>query len=146
MTKYTFCRLFCHFFCAKDCYHRRMSYIYYNPNPAGKNVGDCVIRAICKLTGLDWDKVYLHIAMTGFELCDMPSSNAVWAAYLRRRGYRRHVIPDTCPACYTVKDFCRNNPHGKFLLATGSHVIAVVDGNYYDAWDSGNETPIYFWE
>jgi hypothetical protein len=21
---------------------------YYNPNPAGKRVGDCVIRAICK--------------------------------------------------------------------------------------------------
>ena len=24
---------------------------YYNPNPAGKRVGDCVIRAICKATG-----------------------------------------------------------------------------------------------
>lgn len=122
-----------------------MSYKFFNPNPAGKNVGDCVIRAISKLTGQDWDKVYLHIAMTGFELCDMPSSNAVWATYLKRLGYRRYVIPDTCPDCYSVKQFCLDYPQGKFLIATGNHVVTIVDGDYYDAWDSGTEIPIYFW-
>ena len=76
---------------------------------------------------------------------DMPSSNAVWSEYLKRCGYKRYVIPDTCPDCYTVKDFCRDNPRGKFLLATGSHVVAVKDGDYFDAWDSGNEVPIYYW-
>lgn len=120
-------------------------YKYFNPNPAGKNVGDCVIRAICKLTGQDWDKVYLHIAITGFELCDMPSSNAVWATYLKRLGYRRYVIPDKCPDCYSVKQFCIDYPRGKFLIATGNHVVTIVDGDYYDAWDSGTEIPIYFW-
>lgn len=122
-----------------------MSYKYFNPNPAGKNVGDCVIRAICKLTGLDWDKVYLHIAMTGFELWDMPSSNAVWATYLKRLGYRRYVIPDKCPDCYSVQQFCRDYPRGKFLIATGNHVVTVIDGDYFDAWDSGTEIPVYFW-
>ena len=122
-----------------------MAYIYFNPNPLGKRVGDCVIRAIGKLTGQDWETVYRDIADAGFELCDMPSSNAVWAAYLKRLGYRRFVIPDTCPTCYTVRDFCFDNPQGKFLLATGSHVVTVVDGDYYDAWDSGDEIPVYFW-
>ena len=88
---------------------------------------------------------YLGITLQGYEMFDMPSSNAVWAEYLRRRGYKRYVIPDSCPDCYTVKDFCRDNPQGKFLLATGSHVVAVKDGDYFDAWDSGNEVPIYFW-
>ena len=122
-----------------------MSYIYFNPNPMGKRVGDCVIRAISKLTGRDWESTYLGIMTAGFELCDMPSSNNVWAAYLKRLGYRRNVIPDTCPNCYTVRDFCLDNPHGIFLLATGSHVVTVVDGDYYDAWDSGDEVPIYYW-
>ena len=122
-----------------------MSYIYFNPNPLGKRVGDCVIRAIGKLTGQDWETVYRDIAEAGFELCDMPSSNAVWAAYLKWHDYRRFVIPDTCPNCYTVRDFCHDNPQGKFLLATGSHVVTVVDGDYYDAWDSGDEVPVYFW-
>lgn len=123
-----------------------MSYIYFNPNPLGKRVGDCVIRAICKLTGQDWEKVYIGIAITGYELCDMPSSNNVWATYLKKLGYRRYVIPDTCPSCYSVKEFCKDNPHGKFLLATGSHVVTVLNGDYYDAWDSGDEVPIYLWE
>ena len=122
-----------------------MAYIYFNPNPLGKRVGDCVIRAIGKLTGQDWETVYRDIADAGFELCDMPSSNAVWAAYLKRLGYRRFVIPDTCPNCYTVRDFCFDNPQGKFLLAAGSHVVTVVNGDYYDAWDSGDEVPVYFW-
>ena len=122
-----------------------MSYIHFNPNPTGKKVGDCVIRAVSKLLGQSWETTYLEIAMTGFELCDMPSSNNVWAAYLKRKGFRRFVIPDTCPNCYTIRDFCLDNPRGEFLLATGSHVVTVVDGDYYDAWDSGDEIPIYFW-
>ena len=61
-----------------------MAYVYFNPNPSGKRVGDCVIRAVGKLTEQDWETTYMDIAMAGFELCDMPSSNSVWAAYLKR--------------------------------------------------------------
>lgn len=122
-----------------------MSYVYFNPNPSGKRVGDCVIRAISKLTGRDWLTTYLNIAMKGYELYDMPSSNNVWGAYLRQCGYRRFVISDSCPDCYTIKEFCIDNPVGKYLLATGSHVVTVIDGNYFDAWDSGDEVPIYCW-
>lgn len=121
-----------------------MSYIYFNPNPSGKLVGDCVIRAISKLTNKDWETTYIGIAITGYKLFDMPSSNAVWASYLSKLGYRRFVIPDNV-GNYTVKDFCIDNPVGKFLLATGGHVVTVINGNYYDAWDSGNELPICFW-
>lgn len=121
-----------------------MSYVYFNPNPSGKRVGDCVIRAISKLTNKDWETTYIGIAITGYKLFDMPSSNAVWASYLSKLGYRRFVIPDNV-GNYTVRDFCIDNPVGKFLLATGGHVVTVIDGNYYDAWDSGNEIPICFW-
>jgi hypothetical protein len=38
-----------------------------------------------------------------------------------------------------VKEFCYDNPKGSFLVGTGTHVVAVIDGDYYDAWDSGNE-------
>lgn len=122
-----------------------MSYVYYNPNPAGKRVGDCVIRAVSKLTRQGWHETYLAIALQGYALCDMPSSNNIWGAYLRRIGYRRFVISDTCPDCYTVRDFCTDNPTGDYLLATGSHVVTVIDGDYYDAWDSGSEVPIFCW-
>lgn len=76
---------------------------YFNPNPAGKVVGDCVIRAIAKATGDSWGKVYMDLAATGHELSDMPSSNAVWGAYLRRRGFARSALPDYDG--YTVRQF-----------------------------------------
>lgn len=120
-------------------------FVYYNPNPANNHVGDCVVRAISKVTGQDWEKTYLEVALQGYMLKDMPSANYVWGAYLLENGFKRYIIPNTCPDCYTVRDFCKEYPQGVYLLATGTHVVAVQDGDYYDAWDSGNEIPIYYW-
>lgn len=120
-------------------------YIFYNPNPAGRFVGDCTIRAICKLTDQDWDSVYVATSVEGFIKKDMPSGNSTWGAYLRRLGYTRHIIPNTCPDCYSVRDFCLDHSDGRYLLALDQHVVTVVDGDYYDTWDSGNEIPIYYW-
>lgn len=98
---------------------------YYNPNPTGKQVGDCVIRGISRVTGKSWDDTYIEICLMGYELKDMPSANHVWESYLASNGFVRGMIKDSCPS--------------------GSHVIAVENGDYYDAWGSGNEVPIYYW-
>lgn len=121
-------------------------FVYTNPNPSKKLVGDCVIRAVSIVLDQTWLETYDGITAVGRELRDMPSSNAVWDAYLRDKGYIKHVIPDTCPECYRVADFCWDHPSGDYLLATGTHVIAVLNGDYYDTWDSGDEVPIYFYE
>ena len=123
-----------------------MAFIKYNPNPQDNYVGDCVIRAISKVLNQSWEDTYIQLALQGYMLADMPSANHVWGAYLKGKNYERHSIPNTCPVCYTIKDFCEDHPIGTFILATGTHVVAVQDGNYYDAWDSGNEIPIYFWQ
>lgn len=120
-------------------------FIFYNPNPANKLVGDCVIRAISKLTNQDWESTYLDICAQGLKMHDMPSSNRVWERYLISKGFKRTLLPDTCPDCYTVRDFCDDYSIGKFLLAIGTHVVAVEDGDYYDTWDSGNEIPMFYW-
>lgn len=121
-------------------------YCEYNLNPSGKRVGDCVIRAIARATGRSWAETYTGLCAAGLELCDMPSANAVWGAYLRRHGFRRHILPDTCPDCYTVEDFCREHPDGLYVLAISGHVVCVDNGDWYDSWDSGRETPVYYWQ
>ena len=121
-------------------------WIRWNPNEKRQTGNDCTVRAICKLTGEDWMTAYLGICIAGAMLQDMPSTNAVWGSWLRERGYVRRALPDNCPDCYTVQDFCREHPEGKFLLMLPGHVVAVEDGNYYDTWDSGQETAIYYWE
>lgn len=123
-----------------------MSFIQFNPNPKRKLVGDCVIRAISKVTNKPWDDVYMDVVLQGFMMRDMPSSNDVWGTYLFNNGFTRHIVPDTCPSCYTIANFCSDNPTMTGILATGTHVVAIKDGDYYDTWDSGNEIPIYFWQ
>lgn len=123
-----------------------MSWIPYNVNPAGRNVGDCTVRAISKATKQEWEDTYSGIAVQGLMMYDMPSANSVWSAYLKSKGFERYMIPNTCPDCYTVKDFCKDHPKGTYVVALGTHVVAVEDGNYYDTWDSGEEIPIYYFE
>ena len=117
----------------------------YNPNPSGRNVGDCAVRAVSKALGVDWETAYSMIAANGFLMGDMPSSNSVWGAVLRQNGFSRAAVPDTCPDCYTAEDFARDNPKGTFVLGFGGHVATVIDGVIYDAWNSSNEIPQFVW-
>ena len=119
-------------------------FVKYNSNPKKSRVGDCVVRAISTALGKDWNDVYVELADLGLEMGDMPSSNHVWGTYLYRRGFDAHLIPNFCPDCYTVREFAMEHPHGTYILGTGTHAVAVVDGGYIDAWDSGNEVPIYY--
>lgn len=120
-------------------------YIPYNPNPARNQVGDCTVRAISKALGQDWEQTYAGLTAYGFMLCDMPSANHVWGAYLRRNSFRRYIVNDNGKDIYTVDDFCRDNPKGTYVLAIPGHVVCVCDGYYYDSWDSGQEIPQYYW-
>lgn len=118
---------------------------YYNPNPKGSRVGDCTIRAISKATGKEWEAVYAGLSAYGYMLADMPSANHVWGAYLKREGFKRYFVDDHGRDIYTVEDFCKDHPTGSYILAIEGHVVCVVDGRYYDSWDSGNEIPIFYW-
>ena len=123
----------------------RKMWIEYNPNPTGRKVGDCAVRAIAKALSIDWETAYNLIASNGFAMGDMPSSDSVWGSVLRQNGFYRKSIPNYCPDCYTVKEFCRDNPKGVFVLGFGGHVATVIDGNLYDSWNSLNEIPVYVW-
>ncbi len=121
-----------------------MSWVYYNPNPLGNLVGDCTIRALTLALDKDWDKTYLAVSTQGYEMKDMPSANETWGACLRRNGFKRYIIPNECPDCYTIEDFCKDHSYGLYVLATGTHVVTCINGDYYDTWDSGKKIPIYY--
>lgn len=120
-------------------------WIKYNPNPTGRFVGDCAVRAVAKALNMSWEDAYDLIANAGYAMGDMPSSDSVWGAVLRQHGFYRKAIPNQCPACYTVDEFAKDNPDGTFVLGFGGHVATVIDGNLYDSWDSSKEIPIYVW-
>ena len=122
-----------------------MAYKYYNPNPVGRTVGDCAIRAISKALDISWEDAYAKVIVNGFRMGDMPSSDSVWGAVLRQNGFYKKTLPNYCPDCYTAKDFCLDHPYGTYVLGFGGHTACVKDGTLYDSWDSSNEIPVYYW-
>ena len=120
-------------------------WIKYNPNPTERNVGDCAVRAVSKALDVDWETAYLMLTANGYQMGDMPSSDAVWGSVLRQNGFYRKAIPNSCPDCYTAEDFARDYRQGIYVLGFGGHVATVVDGNLYDSWDSSKEIPQYVW-
>lgn len=120
-------------------------YREFNNNPTGRRVGDCAIRAVSLALNKDWESTYMLIAVNGLQMGDMPSSNSVWGSVLRQAGFVRENLPNTCPDCYTVRDFCEEHPKGTYVLGLNGHVVTVKDGNWYDIWDSGDETVLFYW-
>lgn len=119
-------------------------WVEYQPNPKGHRVGDCSVRAISKALDVDWDTAYCMIAAEGYLEKDMPSSDAVWGAVLIKNGFQREAIKTDCKDCYTAEDFCRDHPDGRtYVLAFGGHV-ATVKGDLFDAWDSSQLSPQYY--
>lgn len=122
-------------------------YIHYNKNPRGNyDAGDCVIRAISVTTGKSWDEIYTALCAEGFYLGDWGNNNGAWDWYVRSLGFERHICPNDCPHCYSVADFAEEHPLGTYILSTGTHAIGLVSGNFYDAFNSGHMTPIYYYE
>lgn len=132
-------------------------YIRLNENPYGLDTGDCVIRAISTALNYNWFMVHDELCFLSRKMADMPSSNRVWKTYLENLGYKEQLAQNTCPNCLTVDKFCRSHPKGRYILSTceftkarddiyvtGTHVVAVIDGDWYDAWDSGMDVPLSF--
>ena len=116
-------------------------YIEFNNNPVGRRTGDCVVRAISKALDMGWEATHLMLDINAISMGDMPSADSVWGATLRQNGYYKHLVN----GYMTVEDFCEEYPEGTYVVALGGHVVTVVDGDYYDSWDSGKEVPQYYW-
>lgn len=123
-----------------------MSYIYYNPNPKRKRGTDCVIRMLTKICGFDWESAYLALSSVVLSEYDMPSNNDIWESYLKSLGFFKSLLPIDCPDCFTVRQFAAEHPRGTYVACTGTHVVAIEGGDWYDAWDSGDEVVSYFFE
>ena len=121
-------------------------WIKINANPAHKRVGDCVIRAISVATGKPWMEVYDELYRVGRREFDMMNSNNVWGLYLYRLGFEPFILPDYCPECLTVEEFTRIFPEGTYIIGTGNHAVAIIDGDYYDTWRSGKTVAKYFFK
>ena len=119
-------------------------WVYANPNPCRQEEPDCVVRAICIATNHTWDDVHWDLCILSHVNCTMPSVNWLWELYLKKHGFEKFLLPDACPKCVTVREFAKRYPRGTYIIGTGSHAVCVMDGDWLDSWDSGDEIPTYF--
>ena len=111
-----------------------------------KRTDDCVVRAIAKALDIDWKSAYTMLSAHGLKLADVFNKNYVWGDLLLNIGFTRSGIPNTCPDCFTVRDFANEHRNGTYVVGTGDHALAVVDGDYYDSFDSGDLIPIIYYK
>lgn len=102
---------------------------YYDPYPKKhiKDLNDCYIRAICKATGLEYDKVYYDLFdIAKRDLLQM-NDNSVITSYLGRFNYKV-----TFPNNKVMLEFMIEHKEGRYLIATKKHIVAYIDGVFYD--------------
>ena len=120
-------------------------WIFANPNPKKKNVPDCVIRAICIALNYSWERVHEELSDLSRRECSVTCDDHVWGKYLYQHGFSPFLMDEHCPVCVTVDIFTKLYPKGIYIIGTGSHAVAVIDGDYYDSFDSGDLVPSFFW-
>ena len=118
---------------------------YFDPNPLPEDENDCVVRAICAITTLDWQTVSRALCWKALEMWGTTVSNRVWKRLLHEMGFRQYAPPDLYPRRYTVRDFCLDHPRGEYFVCPHQHVAAVIDGKLWDSWDCLNKTVLFYW-
>lgn len=123
-----------------------MGFIFYNPNPKHKLTTDCVLRMLSKVLDITWEEAYIKLSTIVLTEYEVPSSNYIWETLLERNGFTKRLLPNTCPRCMSIENFAYTFNRGTYVACTGSHVVAVINGNYYDISDSGDAIVSYFFE
>lgn len=73
--------------------------------------------------------------------CDIGKTN------LAKLGFEYHGISNKLGSSRpTVNDFAKTHPHGSYICKVAHHVVAVVDGKYYDTWDCGYKSLYGYYE
>ena len=126
----------------------------YNANTNNKDTADCVARSISLALGIDYDEVKRGLKKVAHKL-NLPSWNYFdgFTQYIREHvGYsiKWRKPAEWFHKSLTVKEFSQKLDIGTYLLLCGkvegstSHMVACIDGNYYDSWDSSNRIVSYF--
>lgn len=123
-------------------------YKYYQPNKKDlkDQYGDCVIRALTKVLNKEWHEVFDELVPIARELQCMPNGKPSYEKYLQMNGFKYQGISNKKGTKRpTIKSFTKEHTEGTYFLRVANHVVASIDGIYYDTWDSGEYSLYGYW-
>lgn len=113
---------------------------YYQPNKKDlkDEYGDCVIRALCKVTNKEWLEIFDDLIPYVREVQGIPNAPQVYSKYLDDNGFKWVGIKaEKGSKRPTVLSFTKEHSEGTYILRVSHHIVAVSDGFFWDTWDSG---------
>jgi len=125
------------------------NYKYYQPNKKDlkDNYGDCVIRSLTKALDMEWLQIFEELLPYARELQCMPNGKPCYEKYLKDKGFIYNGISNAKGTKRpTVDRFAKDHKTGTYVLRVAHHLVTVVDGFYYDTWDSGEKSLYGYWE
>lgn len=130
----------------------RKRFVYYQPNKKDlkDQYGDCSIRALAKALDVTWVEAFDAV----MPLC-REAQLLTWyfatpnaeSGIMGKLGFERHGISNKKGLKRpTVDSFAKDHPEGTYICKAAHHVVAVVNGKYYDTWDSGDCSMYAYYE
>lgn len=121
-----------------------MAFVEYNNNPRGLKTDDCVIRAISKATGESWLNTFDRLISHARVVCTCQTGKEAYTDLLHDYpSFSVFKYVDGEKKRLTVKDVCKLK--GSYVVRVANHMVAVVDGKYYDIFDSGDKCAYKIW-
>lgn len=119
-----------------------MSFRYYNTNPNGYHIPDCVIRAIMLGLNLQYYDVVEMLQRNGENFqCDC----------LNKQCYEKlldfdfkipHFVPTTQK---TVQEVAEDFKEDILIIRIEGHLTTAIRGEVFDIWDCSQEVVTDFW-
>lgn len=114
----------------------------FNPNPKERNIGDCTLRSYCAAFDISWDEAFDIASQIAKE-------NSTLVQYVADKVLTEHfncTVSDKYNKKtvkgkdrITVNEFAMTHPYGTYILHVRSHQVTIIDGEYWDSWDSGDK-------
>lgn len=126
-----------------------MSFIYNNPHPKGKKVGDCVKRALTLATNKDYLEVQRELnKIKKITKSQKFNDNKNYKYYIEKvLGYKKLSFPAKVGIPrMNGERFCETYPKGKYILRMAGHLSCSIDGVINDTWDCSEKCVYNAWE
>ncbi len=113
-------------------------FIYYNINPNGEKIGDCVVRAISLALHKSYeDVISMLLENSKYFNCDI----IVKDCYSILLSQYQFITPNNKTAQEIASEYKEN----VLLIRTAQHLTCAMYGDIYDIWDCSNEIADCFW-
>ena len=113
---------------------------YYNANPKGLLIDDCVLRSISVAEGISWNECQKKLSYLANKESMLLNDVIFVEKYLDKR------YPRKCYNNMTIGEFARICPKGHFVVTTLGHITAIIDNVIVDTFDCSNRIMKCCWQ